>query len=150
MNKKELDEKKEYQALVERRREKSPLLADCLKAFVVGGLICVIGQGVNVLGEYVLLLQGDQNAAFTSIVMVFLGALLTGLGVYDRIYNFAGMGAAVPITGFSNSMVSPAMEFRREGLIMGTGSRLFTIAGPVLVYGIGGSILCGLIWLAIR
>ena len=82
--------------------------------------------------------------------MVFLGALLTGLGVYDKIYQFGGAGAAVPITGFSNSVVSPAMEYRREGLIMGTGAKMFTIAGPVLVYGIGGSVVAGLIWLMVR
>ncbi len=150
MKQQELEERKAYQALIAERREKSPLLTDCLKAFLVGGTICLIGQGVSTLGEYALLLEGETLAAFTSVCMVFLGALLTGLGVYDRIYSFGGMGAAVPITGFANSMVSPAMEFRREGLVMGTGARLFTIAGPVLVYGIGGSILAGLLWLAVR
>ena len=150
MKQQELEERKAYQALIAERREKSPLLTDCLKAFLVGGTICLIGQGVSTLGEYALLLEGDTLAAFTSVCMVFLGALLTGLGVYDRIYSFGGMGAAVPITGFANSMVSPAMEFRREGLVMGTGARLFTIAGPVLVYGIGGSILAGLLWLVVR
>ena len=150
MKQQELEERKAYQALIAERREKSPLLTDCLKAFLVGGTICLIGQGVSTLGEYALLLEGETLAAFTSVCMVFLGAMLTGLGVYDRIYSFGGMGAAVPITGFANSMVSPAMEFRREGLVMGTGARLFTIAGPVLVYGIGGSILAGLLWLAVR
>ena len=150
MKQQELEERKAYQALIAERREKGPLLTDCLKAFLVGGTICLIGQGVSTLGEYALLLEGETLAAFTSVCMVFLGALLTGLGVYDRIYSFGGMGAAVPITGFANSMVSPAMEFRREGLVMGTGARLFTIAGPVLVYGIGGSILAGLLWLAVR
>ena len=150
MKQQELEERKAYQALIAERRERSPLLTDCLKAFLVGGTICLIGQGVSTLGEYALLLEGETLAAFTSVCMVFLGALLTGLGVYDRIYSFGGMGAAVPITGFANSMVSPAMEFRREGLVMGTGARLFTIAGPVLVYGIGGSILAGLLWLAVR
>ena len=150
MKQQELEERKAYQALIAERMEKSPLLTDCLKAFLVGGTICLIGQGVSTLGEYALLLEGETLAAFTSVCMVFLGAMLTGLGVYDRIYSFGGMGAAVPITGFANSMVSPAMEFRREGLVMGTGARLFTIAGPVLVYGIGGSILAGLLWLAVR
>jgi len=150
MNQKEITERESYQKLVEERAPKSPLVMDCLKAFLVGGLICLIGQGVSDFGEYVLLLEGESIPAFTAIVMVFLGALLTGLGVYDKIYQFGGAGAAVPITGFSNSVVSPAMEFRREGLIMGTGAKMFTIAGPVLVYGIGGSVIAGLIWLMIR
>ena len=150
MNQKQITERENYQKLVEERAPKSPVFLDCLKAFLVGGLICLIGQGVSDFGEYVLLLEGESIPAFTAIVMVFLGALLTGLGVYDKIYQFGGAGAAVPITGFSNSVVSPAMEFRREGLIMGTGAKMFTIAGPVLVYGIGGSVIAGLIWLMIR
>mgnify|MGYP000901084424 CR=1 FL=1 len=149
-NKKELDEKQSYSELVKKRMDKSPLFLDCLKAFLTGGIICTIGEGFRKFGQHVLELSKDDVAAFTAIVMVFLGALLTGLGVYDQIYKFGGAGAAVPITGFSNSMVSPAMEFRREGLIMGTAARMFTIAGPVLVYGIGGSVIVGLLWLAFR
>ena len=150
MNQKQLTDRENYQKLVEERAPKSPVLPDCLRAFFTGGLICLIGQGVSELGEYVLLLEGEAIPAFTAIAMVFLGALLTGLGVYDKIYQFGGAGAAVPITGFSNSVVSPAMEYRREGLIMGTGAKMFTIAGPVLVYGIGGSVIAGLIWLMVR
>ncbi|MGI6151494.1 MAG: stage V sporulation protein AC [Christensenellales bacterium] len=150
MNKKELEDKESYQALIKKRMDKSPLFPDCVKAFFTGGIICAIGEGFRRFGHYVLNLSQDDVNAFTAIVMVFLGALLTGLGVYDRIYKFGGAGAAVPITGFSNSVVSPAMEFRREGLIMGTAARMFTIAGPVLVYGIGGSVIVGLLWLALR
>lgn len=150
MNQKEISERQSYLTLVKEKSPKSPVLPDCLKAFLVGGLICLIGQGVSDFGEYVLLLEGESIPAFTAIVMVFFGALLTGLGVYDKIYQFGGAGAAVPITGFSNSVVSPAMEFRREGLIMGTGAKMFAIAGPVLVYGIGGSVIAGLLWLAFR
>ena len=110
-----------------------------------GGIICCIGQAVRDFGEKSLALQGDDVAAFTSIVMVFLGATLTGLGVYDQIGAWAGAGSIVPITGFANSIVSPAMEFKREGYVMGVGAKLFSIAGPVLVYGISASILVGLL-----
>jgi len=134
-----------YQELVKRCSPGSPLLVDCLRAFWVGGLICVIGQAVSMLGENVLKLSETQLSAFTSMVMVFLAALLTGLGVYDRIGCYAGAGSAVPITGFANSVVSPAMEFRSEGIIMGTGAKIFTIAGPVLVHGLITSIVIALI-----
>ena len=150
MKQKDIVQLKEYDQLVKQNMEKSPVLLDCLKAFLVGGVICTVGEGVRMIGEKLLMLESDEVSAFTAIVMVFLGALLTGLGVYDQIYKFGGAGAAVPITGFSNSVVSPAMEFRREGLIMGTGAKMFSIAGPVLVYGIGGSVLAGLIYLAVR
>ena len=146
MNKKEIQEQKQYQQKVEEMAPKSPIVMDCLKAFLVGGIICVIGQGVSDFGRIVLELTGDAVGAFTSIVMVFLGATLTGIGVYDKIGQFGGAGSAVPITGFANSIVSPAMEFRREGVVMGIGAKLFSIAGPVLVYGVGGSIIVGLIW----
>jgi stage V sporulation protein AC len=150
LSKKEIEEKEKYSALVQKRMDKSPLFPDCVKAFVTGGIICAIGEGFRKFGHYVLNLSQDDVNAFVAIVMVFLGALLTGLGVYDKIYKFGGAGAAVPITGFSNSVVSPAMEFRREGLIMGTAARMFNIAGPVLVYGIGGSVIVGLLWLAFK
>lgn len=150
MKQKEIDEKKSYNELVKSRMDKSPIVLDCLKAFLVGGLICAIGEGLRKFAMYTLLLSKDEVAAFTAIVLVFFGALLTGLGVYDKIYKFGGAGAAVPITGFSNSVVAPAMEFRREGLIMGTAARMFVIAGPVLVYGIGSSVIVGLLWLALH
>jgi len=150
LNRKELEEKEKYNALVQKRMDKSPLFLDCVKAFVTGGIICAVGEGFRKFGFHVLELSQDDNNAFVAIVMVFLGALLTGLGVYDQIYKFGGAGAAVPITGFSNSVVSPAMEFRREGLVMGTAARMFNIAGPVLVYGIGGSVIVGLLWLAFQ
>ena len=134
-----------YKALVDRCNPGSPILADCIRAFWVGGLICIIGQGISMLGENVLQLTEDQLSAFTSITMVFLAALLTGLGIYDRIGCYAGAGSAVPITGFANSVVSPAMEFRSEGVIMGTGAKIFTIAGPVLVHGLITSMIIALI-----
>ena len=113
---------------------------------MVGGLICVIGQGVSDIGKNLLKLDEKGTAAFTCIVLIFFGALLTGLGIYDVIGKFAGAGSIVPITGFANSMVSPALEYKREGYVLGVGAKLFTIAGPVLVYGISTSVLVGLIY----
>ena len=145
MDKLDMD-KKQYKEYTKQRAPKSNVLLDCLKAFLVGGIICVIGQAFSTLASKVLLLDIDGVSAFTAIVMVFLGAFLTGLGVYDIIGKFAGAGSIVPITGFANSIVSPAMEFKREGFVMGVGVKLVTVAGPVLVYGISASILIGLIY----
>ncbi len=133
----------EYNEYIKKKLPRSPLGKDMLKAFLVGGLICVLGQGL--LGFYGSrgLSQEDAGTA-VSLTLVFLGALLTGLGVYDDIARFAGAGTLVPITGFANSVVAPALEFKREGLIPGTCARMFTIAGPVIVYGVGSSIVYGL------
>ncbi|MEG2316464.1 MAG: SpoVA/SpoVAEb family sporulation membrane protein, partial [Clostridia bacterium] len=117
-----------------------------LKAFWVGGFICVLGQGIIDLGTMVFHLSARNAGTLSSIVLVTLTALLTGLGVFDKIGQYAGAGSFVPITGFANAMVSPALEFRREGLVLGLGAKLFTIAGPVLVYGVGASVLVGLIY----
>ncbi len=136
-----------YQQMVSDAMPKKPMLPQLLKAFVVGGLICCIGQAVSDLGRTMLHLDEDALSAFTAIVMVFLGATLTGLGLYDKIGKFAGAGSIVPITGFANSIVSPAMEYKREGYIMGVGAKMFTIAGPVLVYGIGSSVIYGILYL---
>ena len=148
MNQAQIDERNEYLKSVKARMPRSNLPLDLLKAFVVGGLFCALGQGVRELGEAVFGFAGDDAAAFTSIAMIFIGATLTGLGVYDKIGAFAGAGSIVPITGFANSIVSPAMEFRREGLILGVGAKLFSVAGPVLVYGISLSVIVGLLALA--
>lgn len=136
-----------YQQMVSEAMPKKPMLPQLLKAFVVGGLICCIGQAVSDLGRTMLHLDEDALSAFTAIVMVFLGATLTGIGLYDKIGKFAGAGSIVPITGFANSIVSPAMEYKREGYIMGVGAKMFTIAGPVLVYGIGSSVIYGILYL---
>ncbi len=136
---------KQYAQMVERLAPKSPILQGLVRAFWVGGVICMIGQGITDFFAYVLLWGAQASATATSICMIFLAALLTGIGVYDRIGKYAGAGSIVPITGFANSVVSPAMEFRREGLVMGVGAKLFTLAGPVLVYGISSSIIVGLI-----
>ncbi len=135
----------EYKKRVQERAPKSQTLRMCVRAFWTGGAICCIGQLVRDAGEAWLHLEEKDAAAFTAMVMVFLGATLTGLGVYDKIGNFAGAGSVVPITGFANSIVAPAMEFKQEGYIMGVGAKLFSLAGPVLVYGIGASIIVGLI-----
>lgn len=137
---------KAYAELVKRLTPNSDLPGGCLRAFWVGGLICAIGQGITLLGERYLDLSLLTAPAFTSCVLVFLGTTLTGIGVYDKIGRYAGAGSIVPITGFANSIAAPAMEFRREGLVLGIGARLFTLAGPVLVYGVTASVLCGLIY----
>lgn len=142
-----MDKSKEYQKLVNEKMPKSNTFSQCVRAFVVGGIICCIGQLIYDFGQAYLYIDKDGLAGFSGIVMVFLGALLTGIGVYDKIGSFAGAGSIVPITGFANSIVSPAMEFKREGLILGTAAKMFTIAGPVLVYGIGSSVVVGLLYL---
>ena len=115
-------------------------------AFWVGGVICSIGQSFRYLLEYGVGLTGDELSSYVSMIMIFLGALLTGLGVYDRIGKYAGGGSIVPITGFANSVVSPAMEFKTEGYIYGTAAKMFVVAGPIIVFGIASSVLVGLIY----
>ena len=134
-----------YTQLVERLAPRSKIGAGLLRAYWVGGVICMIGQGITDIYAYGLKWGAQASATATSITLIFLSALLTGIGIYDRIGKYAGAGSIVPITGFANSVVAPAMEFRREGLVMGVGAKLFTLAGPVLVYGISGSIIVGLI-----
>jgi stage V sporulation protein AC len=138
-----------YRRQVKEGMPKSKTFLFCLKAFWVGGFICTVGQAVSDLLSYFFILTKDQLSASTAAVMVFFGALLTGLGVYDRIGAYAGAGSVVPITGFANSVVAPAIEFRPEGLVMGVAAKMFNIAGPVLVYGIGSSIIVGVIYFII-
>lgn len=116
------------------------------RAFWVGGTICCIGQGFRYLYQYALGLSGDELASYVSMTLIFLGAFLTGLGVYDRIGKYAGGGSIVPITGFANSVVSPAIEFKTEGFIYGTAAKMFVIAGPIIVFGTVGSVLVGIIY----
>lgn len=134
----------EYDAYIQKLSPKSPLWKDVLCAFVIGGLICTLGQAVQ-NGFSQLGLDKEDAGSATSVVMIFLGALLTGLSIFDDIAKVAGAGTLVPITGFANSIVAPAMEFRSEGFIMGMSNKMFTIAGPVLVFGISASVLLGLI-----
>lgn len=136
--------KEEYAEMLGSQSPPSNLLLDMVGAFVVGGLICTIGQAIS---EFYKSRGLDQTAvsAATAITLVFLGGLLTALHLYDKIAKKAGAGTLVPITGFSNAIVSPAMEFKSEGFVLGLGAKLFAIAGPVLVYGISASVIYGLI-----
>ena len=139
----------EYNEYIKKKMPRSPLGLDMLKAFVVGGVICAIGQGLMNFYMSRGMVQEDAGTA-VSLTLVFVGALLTGLGIYDDIARFAGAGTLVPITGFANSVVAPALEFKREGLILGTCAKMFAISGPVIVYGIGSSILYGLLLLLFK
>ena len=136
---------KDYQRRVNEKMPKSKTFLQCVRAFISGGIICCVGQLIHDFAKLVLNFSESNVAAFTAIVLVFLGATLTGIGVYDNIGSWAGAGSVVPITGFANSIVSPAMEFKREGYVLGLGAKMFSIAGPVLVYGISASVLVGLI-----
>ena len=120
---------------------------NCFRAFMVGGLICCVGQALREVFEKAFGLYGDELAAAVSIVLIFLGTLLTGLGVYDRIGRNAGAGSIVPITGFANSVASPAMEFKAEGLVYGLAAKMFVVAGPIIVYGVLAGTAVGLIYL---
>ncbi len=135
-----------YKQLVERLSPKSEMGKGLFRAFWVGGCICCLGQCLQELGKGPLRMNNTAAGTLCSTVLVFLTALLTGIGVWDRIGQYAGAGAFVPITGFANAMVSPAIEFRREGLVLGLGAKLFTIAGPVLVWGVSASVLVGMLY----
>ena len=135
----------EYSRMVDALAPKSKTGRNCLGAFLVGGLICALGQGFLNVYEW-LELSKDSAATATSISLVLLSAILSGLAVYDDIAKFAGAGTLVPITGFANAIVSPAVEYKTEGMILGTAAKMFTIAGPVIVYGVSASVVCGLIY----
>ena len=120
---------------------------NCFRAFIVGGLICCIGQFFREMYEALFALSGDELAAAVSITLIFLGTLLTGLGVYDRIGRYAGAGSIVPITGFANSVASPAIEFKTEGLVYGMAAKMFIVAGPIIVYGVLAGTIIGIIYL---
>lgn len=139
-----------YAALVRRLTPKSKLGQGCLRSFWVGGAICVLGQIISDIGIAYLDLPASSASALASMSLVFVTALLTGIGVFDRIARYAGAGTVVPITGFANAMVSPAMEFKAEGWVLGTGAKMFTIAGPVLVYGIASSVIVGILYFFIQ
>ena len=136
---------REYGKLVENMAPRSPMWRDCLNAFWVGGLICMLGQ-LMINGFGALGLEKADASAAASVCLVALSALLTGFSVYDDIAKFAGAGTLVPITGFANSVAAPAIEFKTEGFILGVGAKMFTIAGPVIVYGVSASVVYGLIY----
>ena len=135
---------KEYNKYVSEKAKPSPIWKNMAWAFVVGGLICTLGQGLLNFYQWMGLSEDDAGTA-VSMTLIFAAALLTGLGVFDELAKRAGAGTLVPITGFANAMVSPALEFKSEGLVTGTGAKLFTVAGPVLVFGISASILYGIL-----
>ncbi|NLJ33266.1 MAG: stage V sporulation protein AC [Firmicutes bacterium] len=140
-------EQKAYKQWADSRKPGPSLGRNIVVAYIVGGLICTLGQGV--LNYFVSQGMSPKEAGGpTAAVMILLGALLTGLGIYDRLGKFAGAGSFVPITGFANSIVAPALEYKREGYVLGVGARMFQIAGPVLVYGMSTAWLVGLVhWL---
>ena len=136
---------KQYGELVKEMSPKSPLWKDCIKAFAVGGTICALGQVfMNLYGN--LGAEKQDAGTLASMTLVVLSALLTGLSLYDNIAKHAGAGTLVPITGFANSIAAPAVEFKTEGFILGLGAKMFTIAGPVIVYGVSASVVYGFIY----
>ena len=141
-----INTQKQYQKYVDNKSPNSPIIKNCVNSFWVGGLICSIGQFIMEICKY-RGLDNELSATITSIILIFLSAFLTSLNLFNKIGKFAGAGSLVPITGFANSIVSPAMEYKSEGYVMGVGAKMFTVAGPVLVYGISTSILVGLLYL---
>jgi stage V sporulation protein AC len=136
--------KREYDKMTKLKSPNSPFITNIIWAFLVGGVICTIGQIIYNIYEYCGLNQLDASTS-TSITLIFLGALFTGLKIYDNLAKRAGAGSLVPITGFANAVVAPALEFKSEGYVLGMSAKMFTIAGPVLVFGIVSSIVYGLI-----
>ena len=135
---------KQYGKLVQEYSPRSPLVKDCLLAFVIGGAICTLGQVL--IHFYTRFLSEEAAGTAASMTLVALSALLTGLSLYDNLARHAGAGTLVPITGFANSVAAPAIEFKTEGFILGVGAKMFTIAGPVIVYGVSASVVYGLIY----
>ncbi len=141
-----LETKKAYQEYVDKKTPNSPILKNCFNAFWVGGLICTIGQIIlNICKERSF--DTQASGTIVSILLIGIAAFLTGLNLFNKIGKFAGAGSLIPITGFANSIVSPAMEYKSEGYVMGVGGKMFTVAGPVLVFGISASIIVGIIYL---
>ena len=141
-----LETRKAYQEYVDKKTPNSPILKNCFNAFWVGGLICTIGQIIlNICKERGF--DTQASGTIVSILLIGIAAFLTGLNLFNKIGKFAGAGSLIPITGFANSIVSPAMEYKSEGYVMGVGGKMFTVAGPVLVFGISVSIIVGIIYL---
>ncbi len=140
-----LDTQKDYQEYVNQKSPNSPILKNCVNAFLIGGLICSIGQIIFSFCQYKGL-DETSSGTIVSITLIAISAFLTALNIFNKIGKIAGAGSLVPITGFANSIVAPAMEYKSEGYIMGVGAKMFTVAGPVLVYGISTAILVGLVY----
>ncbi len=143
---KPINTNKEYQTYVDKKSPNSPILKNCFNSFWVGGLICVIGQIILEICKY-RGLELEMSYTVVSISLIFVSAFLTSINLFNKIGKFAGAGSLVPITGFANSIVSPSIEYKSEGYVMGVGAKMFTVAGPVLVYGISTSIIVGLCYL---
>lgn len=144
-----LNTNKEYQEYVNQKSPNSPIIKNCFNAFLVGGLICSIGQIIMEVCKYNGL-DKEISGTIVSIILIALSAFLTGLNLFNKIGKFAGAGSLIPITGFANSIVAPSMEYKSEGYVMGVGAKMFTIAGPVLVYGICTAIIVGIIYLLVN
>ena len=140
---------KEYKQMVKTASPSSPLFKDCLRAFLIGGAICTLGQALGNLYTAIGLME-EIAKPLTSITLIFIAVTLTAIGVFDRIAKFAGAGTLVPITGFANAVASAAIEFKSEGFILGLGAKLFTIAGPVIVYGTVASVVYGVVYWLIQ
>ena len=141
---KPIETKQEYSDYVDQKSPNSPILKNCFNAFWVGGLICSIGQ---IIFDFCKFKVMEETACSTtvSIILIGISAILTGLNIFNKIGKFAGAGSLVPITGFANSIVSPAIEYKSEGYVMGVGGKMFTVAGPVLVFGISASVIIGIL-----
>jgi stage V sporulation protein AC len=137
---------KAYSEVVKSHAPKSPMAKDCFHAFWVGGLICTIGQGLTALYTSVFGLDKDNAGTLCAATLILLAAILTGAGLFDRIAKYAGAGTLLPITGFANAVVSPAIDSRAEGLVLGVGAKIFTVAGPVLLYGTLAGTLWGIVY----
>ena len=139
-------DKKTYKKYATAHAPRSPIAKNCVKAFLIGGAICTIGEGISELYQKICKLPQEDEAALTSVSLIFLAIFLTAIGVFDRIAKHAGAGTLVPITGFSNAMTSPALDTKSEGYIMGVGAKMFTVAGPVIVYGVVASVIYGVVY----
>lgn len=142
--------KQNYARYADARAPKSPVVKNCVRAFLCGGLICAVGEGLNKLYGGPLGMTKDDAGALTAVTLVFIAVLLTGLGVFDKLAKFAGAGTLVPITGFANAVVSPAMDSSAEGLVLGVGAKIFTVAGPVLLYGTLAGAVYGVIYYIVK
>lgn len=137
--------KDEYSKMADKASPNSPIFLNCVKAFLIGGLICTFGQLLNMIFQNAGFKENEIKIA-TPCIIIIITAILTGIGIFDKIARHAGAGTIVPITGFANSVVSPALEFKHEGMVLGTAAQMFSIAGPVLVYGIASSVIYGIIY----
>ena len=142
--------KETYKKYAAARAPKSPTVKNCIRAFLCGGAICAFAQGLNQLYTEVFSLSKDDAGLLASVTLIFIAVLLTALGIFDKIAKFAGAGTLVPITGFANSVVSPAMDSHSEGLVLGVGAKIFTVAGPVLLYGTLAGTVYGVIYWIIQ